>query len=85
MRIIEHTKHQALATVAYYATFMPDGQATLLYAARRDWGQKNATAAKAFREAIQAAAAFIRLPMNDGSSGPDRSTTAAWTSWWSPD
>ncbi len=50
---------------SYYSTFLPEGQPTIVYAARRDWVANNAAAAKAFREAIQEAAAFIVKPAND--------------------
>ena len=50
---------------SYYSTFLPDGQPTIVYAARRDWVAKNSAAAKAFREAIVEAAAFIGKPAND--------------------
>ena len=50
---------------SYYSTFLPDGQPTIVYAARRDWVTKNAAAARAFREAIVEAGAFIGKPAND--------------------
>lgn len=50
---------------SYYSTFLPEGQPTILYVAKRDWVAKNAAAAKAFREAIAEAAAFIVKPAND--------------------
>ena len=50
---------------SYYSTFLPDGQPTIVYAARRDWVAKNAAAARAFREAIAEAAAFMGKPGND--------------------
>ena len=50
---------------SYYSTFLPDGQPTIVYAARRDWVAKNSAAAKAFREAIVEAGAFIVKPAND--------------------
>ena len=50
---------------SYYSTFLPDGQPTIVYAARRDWVAKNATAARAFRDAIVEAGAFIGKPAND--------------------
>lgn len=52
---------------SYYSTFLPDGQPTILYTARRDWAQKNAAAARAFQQAIQEAAAWMRLPKNDAT------------------
>jgi NitT/TauT family transport system substrate-binding protein len=50
---------------SYYATFLPDGQPTIVHAARRDWVQKNPAAALAFREAVAEGAAFMRQPKND--------------------
>lgn len=61
------TESGAGYVASYYATFLPDGQPTIVYAARRDWVAKNAEAAKAFREAIQEAAAFIRQPKNEAA------------------
>ena len=51
--------------VSYYTTFQPDGMPTLLYVARRDWVAKNPAAAKAFRESIVEAAAFMQNPKNN--------------------
>lgn len=50
---------------SYYATFLPDGQPTIIHTARRDWVQKNAGAAKAFREGVQEAAAFMQNPKHN--------------------
>ena len=50
---------------SYYSTFLPDGQPTIVFAARRDWVAKNAAVAKAFREAVVEAAAFMAKPAND--------------------
>ena len=50
---------------SYYSTFLPEGQPTILHTARRDWVEKNAAAAKAFREALQEAAAFMANPKNN--------------------
>jgi NitT/TauT family transport system substrate-binding protein len=52
---------------SYYSTFLPEGQPTIVYAARRDWVAKNPAVAKAFREAIVEAAAFIVKPANDAT------------------
>ena len=51
---------------SYYSTFLPDGQPTIVYTARRDWVQKNAASARAFQQAVQEAAAFMARPANDG-------------------
>lgn len=50
---------------SYYSTFLPDGQPTIVFTARRDWAEKNAAAVKAFREAVVEAAAFMVKPAND--------------------
>lgn len=50
---------------SYYSTFLPEGQPTILYTARRDWAMKNAAAARGFQQAVQEAAAFIQKPAND--------------------
>ncbi|MFO1293139.1 MAG: ABC transporter substrate-binding protein [Rubrivivax sp.] len=50
---------------SYYSTFLPEGEPTIVYAARRDWVARNAAAAKAFREAVVEAAAFVARPAND--------------------
>ena len=52
---------------SYYTTFLPEGQHTIIHTARRDWAQKNPAAVKAFRDSIVEAAAFMRLPRNDGA------------------
>lgn len=49
---------------SYYATFLPEGQPTIIYTARRDWTQKNPQAAHAFQQAVQEAAAFMAKPAN---------------------
>jgi NitT/TauT family transport system substrate-binding protein len=51
--------------VSYYTTFLPEGNPTILYTARRDWAKANAPAVKAFRESIIEAAAFINNPKNN--------------------
>ena len=51
---------------SYYSTFLAEGNPTIVYAAKREWVQKNAAAAKAFREAVQEAAAFMVQAKNDG-------------------
>ena len=50
---------------SYYSTFLPEGQPTIIHTARRDWVEKNAAASKAFREALQEAAAFMANPKNN--------------------
>lgn len=53
--------------VSYYSTFLEAGNHTIIYAAKRDWAQKNAAQVKLFREAVQEAAAFITQPKNDAA------------------
>jgi NitT/TauT family transport system substrate-binding protein len=50
---------------SYYSTFLPEGNPTIIYTAKRDWVQKNAGQVKAFREAVQEAAAFIMQAKNN--------------------
>lgn len=52
---------------SYYSTFLPDGQPTIVHAARRDWVEKNPAAARAFREAVVEAAAFMQQAKNDAA------------------
>jgi len=50
---------------SYYSTFLPEGNQTIVHAAKREWVAKNAGAARAFRESIAEAAAFMQQPKND--------------------
>ncbi len=50
---------------SYYSTFLEAGNHTILYAAKRDWAQKNAAQVRLFREAVLEAATFIGQPKND--------------------
>lgn len=50
---------------SYYATFLGEGNPTILYTAKRDWAQKNAAQVKAFRDAVQEAAVFMLQPKNN--------------------
>lgn len=50
---------------SYYSTFLPENQPTIIHTARRDWVAQNAGAARAFREAVQEAAAFMQQPKNN--------------------
>lgn len=52
---------------SFYGTFLPDGNPTIVFAAKRDWVQANAAAARAFREAVIEGAAFIQQPKNDAA------------------
>ena len=50
---------------SYYSTFLGEGNPTIIHTAKREWVQKNPTTAKAFREALQEAAAFMAKPANN--------------------
>ena len=50
---------------SYYSTFLPEGNQTIVHAAKREWVQKNGAAARGFREAVQEGAAFMQQPKND--------------------
>jgi NitT/TauT family transport system substrate-binding protein len=50
---------------SYYSTFLEEGNPTIVHAATREWVQKNPAAAKAFRESVLEAAAFIQNPKNN--------------------
>ena len=52
---------------SFYSTFLPEGNHTILYAAKREWVQKNAAATKAFREAVTEAAGFMQQAKNDAA------------------
>ena len=49
---------------SYYSTFLPEGQPTIVYVARRDWAQKNAAAVRSFQQAVQEAGTFMQNPKN---------------------
>jgi NitT/TauT family transport system substrate-binding protein len=59
------TESGAGYVASYYGTFLPDGNHTILHAAKREWVAKNPAAARAFREAVQEAGAFVEQPKND--------------------
>ncbi len=50
---------------SYYSTFLPEGQPTIIYTAKREWVAANPGPAKAFREAVQEAAAFMQNSKNN--------------------
>ena len=56
---------------SYYSTFLPEGNHNLLYVAKRDWVVANAAAARAFREGVIEAAAFLQQPKNDAKVRAD--------------
>jgi len=59
------TESGAGYVASYYSTFLPEGNQTIVHAAKRDWVAKNAGAARAFREAVAEAATFMQQPKND--------------------
>ncbi|UKI08526.1 MULTISPECIES: ABC transporter substrate-binding protein [Variovorax] len=59
------TESGAGYVASYYSTFLPENNQTIVHAAKRDWVAKNPTAARAFREALVEAAAFMQQPKND--------------------
>ena len=58
------TESGAGYVASYYSTFLADGNHTIYHAAKREWAQKNPVAAKAFRESVQEAAAFMQQAKN---------------------
>ena len=50
---------------SYYSTFLPEGQPTIIYTAKRDWANKNAAAVRSFQHAIAEAATFMQNPKNN--------------------
>lgn len=50
---------------SYYSTFLPDGQPTIIHTAKREWVARNPAAARAFRDAVAEAAAFMQQSKND--------------------
>jgi NitT/TauT family transport system substrate-binding protein len=59
------TESGAGYVASYYGTFLPDGRHTIVHAAKREWVGKNPAAARAFREAVQEAGAFLEQAKND--------------------
>ncbi|KTT17600.1 ABC transporter substrate-binding protein [Pseudacidovorax intermedius] len=59
------TESGAGYVASYYSTFLPEGNQTIVHAARRDWAEKNPQAVRAFRESLVEAAAFMVQPKND--------------------
>jgi len=49
---------------SYYSTFLAEGNPTIIHTAKREWVDKNPAAARAFREAVVEAAAFMGRPSN---------------------
>jgi NitT/TauT family transport system substrate-binding protein len=59
------TESGAGYVASYYSTFLPEGNQTIVHAAKREWVAKNPAAARGFREAVQEAGAFMQQPKND--------------------
>jgi NitT/TauT family transport system substrate-binding protein len=58
------TESGAGYVASYYSTFLAEGNHTIVHAAKREWAQKNPAAARAFRESVQEAAAFMQQAKN---------------------
>ncbi len=50
---------------SYYATFLTEGQPTIVHVANRDWVKANPAAAKSFAQGVIEGAAFVSNPKND--------------------
>jgi len=59
------TESGAGYVASYYSTFLPENNQTIVHAAKREWVAKNPAAARAFRESLVEAAAFMQQPKND--------------------
>ena len=59
------TESGAGYVASYYSTFLPENNQTIVHAAKREWVTKNPAAARAFRESLVEAAAFMQQPKND--------------------
>jgi NitT/TauT family transport system substrate-binding protein len=59
------TESGAGYVASYYSTFLPEGQPTIVHTARRDWVAAHPAAARAFREGVVEAAAFMQQPGNN--------------------
>lgn len=59
------TESGAGYVASYYSTFLPEGNQTIVHAARREWAEKNPQAVRAFRESLVEAAAFMGQAKND--------------------
>jgi NitT/TauT family transport system substrate-binding protein len=65
------TESGAGYVASYYSTFLPEGHHTIVHAAKREWVAKNPAAARAFREAVQEAGAFMQQAKNDAKVRAD--------------
>ncbi|CAN7152151.1 ABC transporter substrate-binding protein [Variovorax paradoxus] len=61
------TESGAGYVASYYSTFLPENNQTIVHAAKREWVAKNPGAARAFRESLVEAAAFMQQPRNDAT------------------
>lgn len=52
---------------SYYATFLTEGQPTIVHVANRDWVKANPAAAKSFAQGVVEGAAFVNNPKNDAA------------------
>lgn len=59
------TESGAGYVASYYSTFLPENNQTIVHAAKREWVAKNPATARAFREALVEAGAFIQQQKND--------------------
>ncbi|BEP65610.1 MULTISPECIES: ABC transporter substrate-binding protein [Variovorax] len=59
------TESGAGYVASYYSTFLPENNQTIVHAAKREWVAKNPATARAFREALVEAGAFIQQAKND--------------------
>jgi len=59
------TESGAGYVASYYSTFLPENNQTIVHAAKREWVAKNPGAARAFRESLVEAAAFMQQSKND--------------------
>jgi NitT/TauT family transport system substrate-binding protein len=50
---------------AYFTTFLPEGQTTILQVAKREWAERNPDIVKDFRKALAEGAAWVGNPAND--------------------
>ncbi|MDP9963820.1 NitT/TauT family transport system substrate-binding protein [Variovorax paradoxus] len=59
------TESGAGYVASYYSTFLPENNQTIVHAAKREWVAENPGAARAFRESLVEAAAFMQQQKND--------------------
>ncbi len=59
------TESGAGYVASYYATFLTEGNPTIIHTAKREWAAKNPAAAKAFRDALVEGAAFMFQTKNN--------------------